>query len=136
MSEESEGRMDAKHVKPKKKRRKKRKRRSDRELTRMLRFLEGDDGALLATVGMAPAFATAESMMTASQAQGQLMLGAVASQQKLNHLSMHVLMQGIMQMQRLGERIVEDVDHDLEEDQRHEDELINRILQRFGQPPS
>lgn len=112
----------------KKKRKKRRKQRNAlREYERMARFLEGDGGANMSTVGMAPAFATAESMLTASQAQGQMMLGAVANQNRFNSVAMVVLLNGLMQMQRLGNSMV------AEEEDDFDDDMIDRLVGRFTQ---
>ncbi len=101
------------------KRRRRRRRRhrgaaSMRGLEKMMLGLEQGRGAeaLLTTMGMAPVFATAESMITASQAQGQMMLGAVANQQRLNSLALIATGGCVMQMLRLGERMIDEDDDD------------------------
>lgn len=130
MSEESTGPEEEPVVEPRKKKNKKKRRKmrnAMREYERMARFLEGDSGANMSTVGMAPAFATAESMLTASQAQGQMMLGAVANQNRFNSVAMVVLLNGLMQMQRMGDPMVED------EDDEFDDDMINRLVGRLTQ---
>ncbi len=108
---------EAETEQPRRRRRRRRRRRhgggggsggSFRQIERMIAGLGGSADALLATLGSAPAFATAESMLTASQAQGQMMLGAVANQQRLNTLALIATGGCVMQMLRLGDNLVED----------------------------
>ncbi len=98
-----------------KKHKKKRKRRggvSIRQMERLLRDIGGSEGSLLATLGSVPAFATAESMMTASQAQGQMMLGSVANQQRLNTLALIATGGCVMQMLKMGDTYFDDEDEE------------------------
>lgn len=99
----------------KRRRRRRRRRRESASLQgleRMIARLGGAEGALLSTMGMVPAFATAESMLTASQAQGQMMLGAVANQQRMNSLALIATGGCVMQMLRLGETALDEDEED------------------------
>ncbi|GEM_PF-5726075 len=88
-----------------------------RGLERMARCLDGNpETALLTTLGIAPAFATSESMLTASQAQGQLMLGAVAQQQRLGNIATMSTAACVAQMLKLSEAAVDDYDPDFDND--------------------
>jgi hypothetical protein len=87
-----------------------------------------EDSALVATLGSAPAFATAESMITASQAQGQMMLGAVANQQRLNTLGLIATGECVMQMMNLGENV-------MTEDEDDDDAIDADLLRRVMNPP-
>lgn len=63
---------------------------------------EGVADSSVAVFGNIPAFATGESMLALSLAQGELMLGAVANQQRVNALGMATTSKCVSQMLEIG----------------------------------
>lgn len=118
-------------LRKKKRRKRKRKARMNMNgLERMMRQLES--GAMVSTLGAAPAFATAESMITASQAQGQMMLGAVANQQRLNTLGLIATGECVMQMISMGDNLIGRNEYEEDDD---EDGVTNDLMARMMNPP-
>lgn len=75
--------------------------------------------SILTVMGSAPVFATAESMVAASQAQSQLLISSVANQQRQNLIGMLATAGCVTQLLELGDKTIggfDDIIDDIEDD--------------------